>query len=915
MDANGLRFWLLAENAHWRSREHVGWDPGCRTLRLASERRIDAPVDGAGFAAANSALEVIPRAVDAHQAVARWDEAASAIVARSYLPGDAVRLPLAERPTDLCVGPDGVLYVALPDRVHLHDLRGRWADTQVSLAGFAPWRLAPDDHGVWVLERASGRLARLTGRPLSARSPAPDDYAPGVFRPDPENCRPPDLRVLEGIRWPEGERPIALAAHPPSGVALLSWFGDGEARLYRLDARHERLYSGMSLIDARYAYALEWLDPGRIAVRMPGRRDVPAFAVPEEGGGAQLPLGEIYPLAREATDAPFAHRLDGPPRYPLGEAGAEPLLALSLNNLARHGAAANFERTAAGLDAHLLDSGSAATIWHRLYAEASIPAGTGFVVWLAATEEADPPEAPDAWQPHGFGHDIVRLAPTAIGPHVPCAAWARAASELPGHPGLAPWSPERDRRGLFIVLIQNARRRVRRLSGRYLWVRLELHGDGRASPDIAALRAYASRFDYAEHYLPRYYRETVYGSAAEAPGELVEHIEDAHGPALDTGGVPAPSLAERLEVAGLRFAAPAIHVEHPGQAWLLTDAASRDAWRLIRETNTIGIYRPCASRADFLARFLANFESVLTPLEDRIAAAHLATHPDVAPEANLDWLAAWIGVAFDPALPAERRRDWLRAAPGLARWHGTRRGLAFALDRATGCGVRGGEIVLLEDFRLRRVLATLLGVDLADETDPLLPGLHQSGNSIVGDTLVLGEAETVELLALYREEVASAAENVAVLAFLERLAHRATVLVHQRVSPQDLGLIRRVVELEAPAHVEVRVVTATWPLVVGITSLVGVDTYLGPPATPSPARVEVSALGHGDFVLGAASLDPRLAGAAVPGPPARRPVADAGPDRTVPFGRSFELDGSGSRAAPGRRIDQYVWRRLPPPLF
>ena len=135
--------------------------------------------------------------------------------------------------------------------------------------------------------------------------------------------------------------------------------------------------------------------------------------------------------------------------------------------------------------------------------------------------------------------------------------------------------------------------------------------------------------------------------------------------------------------------------------------------------------------------------------------------------------------------------------------------------------MRGGEIVLLEHFRLRRLLATLLGVDLAEENDPLLPGLHQSGNSIVGDTLILSDTETVELLALFREEVATAAENAAVIEFLGRLAHRATVLVHQTVTPQDLGLIRRIAELEAPAHVEVRVATATWPLLVGIASLVG----------------------------------------------------------------------------------------------
>jgi phage tail-like protein len=912
MDANGLRFWLLADAAHWPSRSHVVWHAECRTLRLASERRLSAPVDPAAFAAANSALEIIPRAVDAHQAVARWDAAAGAIVVRSYLPGDAVRLPLPETPSDLCVGPDGVLYVALTDRVYLHDLRGRWADEAVRLAGFAPWRIEPDAGGLWVIER-NGRLARLTGLPLPATTPQREDYAPGVFRPDPENCRLPVLRLIETVTWPTGERPVALAAHPLTGLVLLSWFGNGEARLRRLDADAERLTPPLGLADARYAYALAWLDAGRVAVRMPGRRDAPAFAV-TQGVTETLPLGEIYPLARAALEAPFAHRLAGPPRYPLGEAEAEPLLPLSINNLARQGEAASYATTPEGLRAHLLDSASATTVWHRLYAEASIPAGSGFVVWLAATDEAEPPatDSPTAWHPHGFGRDISALAPQAMGAHAPRAAWERAPSELPGHPGLAPWRPERERRGLYTVLIQSARSRVRQLVGRYLWVRVELLGNGRAGPDIAALRAYASRFDYGEHYLPRLYREIVFGAAAEAPGELVERIDESHAAALDAGGTPSPALAAELDAAGVRAALPTIRVEQSGSRWVITDEAGRSSWRLMRDGDSIGIYQPRATQADFLSRFLANFEGVLTPLEERIAASHLVTDPEVVPEASLDWLAGWIGVAFEPALPAGRRREWLRAAPALARWHGTRRGLALALDIATGGGVRGGEIVLLEDFRLRRLLATLLGVDLAEENDPLLPGLHQSGNSIVGDTLILSDTETVELLALFREEVASASENAAVIAFLGRLAHRATVLVHQSVTRQDLGLIRRIVDLESPAHVEVRVATATWPLLVGIASLVGVDTYLGPPRPPRPARLNVSALGTGDFVLGPITLDPRLAGATAPGPEAVRPTADAGRDRVEPFGRSFGLDGSGSRAGPGRRIEQYVWRLLPP---
>lgn len=875
------RFWLLADAAHWRAHDGSAWHAGCRRLRLASVRTLEPALDDAAAAAvAAAAVEAVPRAVDAAEHVASWDAAAQAIVVQSTLPGLATRLPLPETPTDLCAGADGVLYIALPGRVRLHDLRARWLDADVSLPGFAPWRLAAAaDGGVWVLERASGRLARLQGQPLPAQTPDRGAYDPRVFRPDPENGRTPTLQLVAEPTWPAGDLALALASPGAGSVAVLVQpAAEAEARLVCFEAARGRYAPALRLAGARHAYGLTWLDATRVALRVPGRTDLPAYALPAAGEAVDTlqPLGEIFPCPVDAPEAPFTNGAARPPSVPVGERGAQPLHALSLQQFARRGEARHYSGPADALDALMLDSGDATTVWHRLYAEASIPPHTAAVVWLAATNDPQPPPADDlvAWHPHGFGADAPALDPALRVPQVPRAAWQREPSELPAHPGLLDGDRVPGRRGLFGVWIQAARERVRPLRGRFLWLRVVLHGDGRATPEIAALRAYAGRVDLVERHLPRLYRETLSGDAAHAPGQLITRIDLEFVAALDAGGAVPAALRERLAADSLGLPPEArITRERRGFAWRLADGAA--TLRLQHDGDAIGVYRVQASAPDFLSRLVGSFDSLLAPLEARIAQAHLMTDPAAIPEAGLDWLAGWIGVAFDPALPAARRRDWLRAAPALARSRGTRDGLRLALDVATGGGVRGGELVVIEDFRLRRIAATLLGVDLVDEHDPLLPGLTISGNSIVGDTLVLSDTERAELVALFRDDVAIEADDRIVQDFHRRLAHRATVLVHREVEATDFALVRRIVQLEAPAHVQVRVVAATRPLMVGLQSLLGVDTYLGPPRERRAARVEQSQLGGGDVLTGPAVLDPRIGGAPAGASLAAFPAPDA----------------------------------------
>lgn len=829
MDANGLRFWMLASEGDWDLTDPsagLEFDRERRHLRLASLREPSWTEDRD---AAPGRLQRIPGSVDAAGSVAYWSAESGRVLARSELPGEVVvwEPDGDEVPSDVALGHDGILYLAVSGRVILVDLRSRWDPLEVEADELGAWRLAPaPGGGAWVLDRSARRLGRVRGRPLPER---PGSRDADTFRPCPENPDPPRLVRVRDATWPTGESPVALACSPGGRLAVLSWRTGSDAVVRTLEA-DGTLSAPRALPGARRPYSAAWLSERRVAVLLAGVDEAPAYVVGETGergsedpGGEARLAGEIYPL-RDHRGGPFLHGVRLPPRYPDG-AGSRSLHRLGLGSLAPRGRA---------VGGRVLDGGRAGVEWHRLYLEASVPPECAVVVRLAATEEPEEPDGPAEWFPHRFAGDGSDQGAPAGG-STPRGAWLPMSSEVPFRPGLLACEPEPGRAGLFTALVQRAGRRVRALRGRYLWVRIELRGTGSATPEVAALRVYGSRFSYRDRYLPELYQEHEFGPDA-----------DAEGP-----GTPA----------------------------------------------------------DFLERFLGLFESVLTPLEDRIAHAYLLTRPATAPDEALEWLASWIGLAFDPAYPPARRRSLLAAAPELARRRGTLGGLSLALELVTGGAVSGGEVVVLEEYRLRRTFATILGADLADEDDPLLGGIAVSGNSFVGDTLFLGDESRDEFLALFGAELdTTAAEDEAIASLFDRFANRVTVLVHEHVDEQELGLVRRVVELESPAHVHTRVVAASHPLIVGVASLVGIDTYLAERPEPGTVRVGHSRVGVRDLLGGSSPLDPRTRGGVadrvLSGIP---PTADAGDDFTAPFSESFDLDGSGSRPGPGQEITEYIW--------
>ncbi|MGA8532536.1 MAG: phage tail protein, partial [Candidatus Tumulicola sp.] len=589
------------------------------------------------------------------------------------------------------------------------------------------------------------------------------------------------------------------------------------------------LAAPVQLGGVQWPYAFASIGDGRIATLATNSKEALIFDLSVPG----LPAGDSYVL-NEANAGPFVHAFTQPPYYASAEAGASvtfPLLPLSLNSFAATG------QTDPASPA-IFDSGAVETVWHRVFLEGVIPPRCGVVVWLAASDTAsDLTATATRWYPHIAGDaDVSGIAPDVLA-DVPRAVWQSTTPEVAFAPALLDADPIQDRQGLFMVLLQRAGKAVRNLQGRYLGVRVSLNGDRRNTPELAALRAYASRFSYVDHYLPEIYREDKFGAEADHDG--------------------------------------------------------------------------ASTRRDFFERFVDSFEAQLTRIEDRVAGAYLLTRPESTPDDSLDWLGAWVGI--EPSgYPPARRRARLAATPDLYRKRGTAKGLTLALDVATDGMCTRGAIVVIEDFRLRHIFATIVGSDLSIKDDPLLPGYSPSSNSIVGDTLFLGDPRMqAELQVLYETNLNLASGTQSAATFYDEFANRVTVFIHDQVETVDALLVARLVEREKPAHVAASIQRASQSFMIGLASLLGVNTYLASQPPRATATLDVSQIGRYDVITTLPTLDPRLENGGAFAE--TTPVARLSGPRYVLQGDTIALDGSGSGPAPGHRIVSYQWALRPLP--
>ncbi len=88
-------------------------------------------------------------------------------------------------------------------------------------------------------------------------------------------------------------------------------------------------------------------------------------------------------------------------------------------------------------------------------------------------------------------------------------------------------------------------------------------------------------------------------------------------------------------------------------------------------------FLPGIYQTDFMARFLAIFESVLTPIEWNVDNFDMYLNPETTPNGFLPWLANWFSVSFDSTWSEKQRRRLLLESHDIF----ARRGTKWALSR------------------------------------------------------------------------------------------------------------------------------------------------------------------------------------------------------------------------------------------
>jgi phage tail-like protein len=220
---------------------------------------------------------------------------------------------------------------------------------------------------------------------------------------------------------------------------------------------------------------------------------------------------------------------------------------------------------------------------------------------------------------------------------------------------------------------------------------------------------------------------------------------------------------------------------------------------------------------EFLQRYLALADGLLSDLGGRSDARAALISPSSAPAEALDWLAGFLGLTLDGRWPEAVRRRVIDEAPALLRFRGTKGGLERLLEL-----IVGRTVIILERWRLRGLGGALLD----DAASP-------AGTAVIGAGLRVGGAVG-----------ATEAEPEADDAFATH-SHRFVVLVPALLSEEQLAMVTHAVDAHRPAHTMFEICTLGTGMSVGRGLHLGLLSTIGRTGGFEPLVADRGVIGSG----------------------------------------------------------------------
>ncbi len=229
--------------------------------------------------------------------------------------------------------------------------------------------------------------------------------------------------------------------------------------------------------------------------------------------------------------------------------------------------------------------------------------------------------------------------------------------------------------------------------------------------------------------------------------------------------------------------------------------------------------------ADFLRRFLAPFDGMLSDLDGRAALRQSLLLAHAAPPEALEWLASFVGLALDRRWSERARRTFIEEAAALFR----RRGTKGALERMLQIALElGRPPVIVERFRLRGMGGAMLSDAGPATSNAVLGGGFRVGGAI-------GDAGVVPL------------EGAIEDAFRTH-AHRFSVVVPRALGAEERALVTFLLEAHRPAHTVYDVCTVDAGMRVGLGLHLELSSVVGRTGGFDTLQLGGSALGRGTLL-------------------------------------------------------------------